>query len=135
MKSTTKSLNLIRTAIVVIGVAGLAARADAAACPHNNGTTATSYYASVMAFSPGTLTTLFVQTTGPNVCNATLSGAANNCFQTWNAGMVVVFKAFWANAAARTGTGAGGCSFMCPGGDCFVDANGLPVELLSFGVE
>lgn len=45
------------------------------------------------------------------------------------------FRAIWASGAARTNDSAGGCSFMCGTGDCRVGMNGLPVELLHFGVE
>ncbi len=41
----------------------------------------------------------------------------------------------WFNLVARTGDATGGCSFMCQNGDCVVRNDGLPVELLSFGVE
>ncbi len=43
------------------------------------------------------------------------------------------WSGMWATAPS---TGSAGCSFMCPGGSCFVRySDGLPVELLQFGVE
>ncbi len=40
----------------------------------------------------------------------------------------------WPSAAARTGDAVGGCIFIAPSGTCRVANDGLPVELLSFGV-
>jgi hypothetical protein len=37
--------------------------------------------------------------------------------------------------AGRTSDPMGGCVFMCASGDCRVGNEGLPVDLLSFGVE
>lgn len=45
------------------------------------------------------------------------------------------FRARWSNLAARTGDSTGGCSFMCGANSCFVGNDGLPVELLGFGVD
>ncbi len=49
----------------------------------------------------------------------------------------VKFGAVWANMTARSDAGsAAGCEFMCGGLTCRVRASdGLPVELLHFGVE
>ncbi len=41
----------------------------------------------------------------------------------------------WPSTTARIGDSTGGCIFKCSSGDCKVDQNGLPVELLHFGVE
>jgi hypothetical protein len=50
---------------------------------------------------------------------------------------VAWFKAQWPSAAARSAAGSNdGCSFMCAATTCFVRAtDGLPVELVGFGVE
>ncbi len=45
------------------------------------------------------------------------------------------FLAGWNSTNARLLDATGGCSFMCTSGDCFVGNDGLPVELLRFGVE
>ncbi len=44
-------------------------------------------------------------------------------------------QAVWPNGAAKAGDESGGCQFNCTGGSCFMGNNGLPVELLQFGVE
>lgn len=62
-------------------------------------------------------------------------GAATNCFRTLSAS-VQHFVAYWPSSAARAGDATGGCVFMClTGGNCRVGNDGLPVELLQFGVE
>ncbi len=64
------------------------------------------------------------------------SGAATGCeavILPW--GDSNKFWAWWPSTAARTGPNPGGCHFECATGDCFVGHDGLPVELLSFGVE
>ncbi len=45
------------------------------------------------------------------------------------------FSAVWPIGTARANDPTGGCSFMCDSGDCRVGNDGLPVELLQFGVE
>jgi len=47
------------------------------------------------------------------------------------------FEARWVSAAARIAAGTmAGCTFMCGAVDCKVQgSDGLPVELLTFGVE
>lgn len=65
------------------------------------------------------------------------SGAATMC------GRVTVatapnaneFNARWANESARIADTMGGCVFMCTSYTCRVGNDGLPVELLGFGVE
>lgn len=64
------------------------------------------------------------------------SGAATMCIgNTAGSPGMNTFIAFWVNTVARTGDATGGCSFMCTSGDCRVGNDGLPVELLDFGVE
>jgi len=64
------------------------------------------------------------------------SGAAIGCIAVTNgAGLLNFFAARWPSAAARTMDTTGGCIFMCTSGDCRVGNDGLPVELLQFGVE
>ncbi len=43
--------------------------------------------------------------------------------------------ATWPDTGIRTMDAVGGCLFMCSTGDCRVGSDGLPVELLHFGVE
>jgi hypothetical protein len=59
-------------------------------------------------------------------------GNANTCFV---GGSGMSLNAIWANMTARDADSTGGCIFMCPSGTCKVGNDGLPVELLSFGVE
>ena len=67
------------------------------------------------------------------------SGAATLCnFKTWSPVSVRNnFVARWPSATARINDTTGGCRFACatPPGGCRVGNDGLPVELLSFGVE
>ena len=58
------------------------------------------------------------------------SGAANVCD---NGGSILLAR--WPSPAARAADSVGGCIFMCTGGDCRVGNDGLPVELLQFGVD
>lgn len=68
--------------------------------------------------------------------NGIPSGAVTGCYrQTNSATMYNDFLAVWPSTAARTMDLSGGCSFMCTSGDCRVANDGLPVELLQFGVE
>ncbi len=64
---------------------------------------------------------------GAAVLCARVTGSSSSSFN--------VLRAQWVSSAARNGDSTGGCSFMCASGDCFVGNNGLPVELLRFGVE
>jgi len=65
------------------------------------------------------------------------SGDATNCnaiTDHHNVG-VNLFGATWPSQSARIMDAVGGCIFMCASGDCRVGNDGLPVELLQFGVE
>ena len=44
-------------------------------------------------------------------------------------------QATWPSFLVRIGDSVGGCSFVCNTGACFVGNDGLPVELLTFGVD
>ncbi len=68
-------------------------------------------------------------------CTAQQLGAVANCQQVRYSNGFVNFIANWPSTAARTGDTTGGCQFNCPGGTCYVRNDGLPVELLQFGVE
>ena len=65
------------------------------------------------------------------------SGAATNCIAITDhhMGGGNLFAATWVSPTARTMDAVGGCIFMCASGDCRVGNDGLPVELLQFGVE
>ncbi len=65
------------------------------------------------------------------------AGAATYCFRHTLApsGPGNQFFVRWPSVTARTMDDTGGCSFMCNTGNCRVGNDGLPVELLSFGVE
>lgn len=65
-------------------------------------------------------------------CVAMVVAPATSCKSTY----VTRKTARWPSSAARIMDSVGGCSFTCAsGGDCFVGNDGLPVELLGFGVE
>lgn len=65
------------------------------------------------------------------------SGDASMCFKVTDnpTSFVNAFFATWPSPTARTSDPNGGCSFMCATGNCRVGNDGLPVELLQFGVE
>ncbi len=64
------------------------------------------------------------------------SGAAISCDRVTTKGSFSNrLQAGWYSQFARTQDAVGGCSFMCTSGDCRVGNDGLPVELLQFGVE
>jgi len=65
------------------------------------------------------------------------SGDATNCSAVTDAAHIEEnhFSATWPSQAARMMDAVGGCIFMCTSGDCRVGNDGLPVELLQFGVE
>jgi hypothetical protein len=64
------------------------------------------------------------------------SGAATGCWARTNMSTTDnSFSALWPNEVARMMDSTGGCIFMCASGDCRVGNDGLPVELLQFGVE
>lgn len=69
--------------------------------------------------------------------NGVLLGNATSCnIQTTLAtSSLNAFLAAWGMTTTRTMDISGGCSFMCASGDCRVGNDGLPVELLRFGVE
>ncbi len=77
----------------------------------------------------------------PTVCTyAAVTGTSKTgvqqkwCHNTVTTGGKHYLKAQWSKRWARTHD-SGGCIFRCPPSQCFVDFIGLPVELLSFGVE
>ncbi len=67
-------------------------------------------------------------------CATQLLGAATQCLAQI-ATLQARLRARWPSAQARLDDSTGGCRFVCPGGTCVVRNDGLPVELLSFGVE
>ncbi len=67
-------------------------------------------------------------------CAGAFKGDATGCSVVVTAPFPLL-RATWPNTMARTEDPTGGCSFMCQNGDCVVRNNGLPVELLHFGVE
>ncbi len=65
-----------------------------------------------------------------------VSGDATSCARLTNsAAWANFFIAKWASTSARTMDTTGGCVFVCNTGTCRVGNDGLPVELLRFGVE
>jgi hypothetical protein len=60
------------------------------------------------------------------------SGAAKSCVYFSNGPYRI---AYWPSLTARIVDTVGGCIFMCTSGDCRVGNDGLPVELLQFGVQ
>ena len=120
---------------LVLGVAVLCAssRSQAAPCP------GTAIYASAnigARLGMGTVTKAFVMT-GANNCVAVPTGTVfKNCNQNYSSSLMQVsFIAAWIGTPTRLADTMGGCHFICPGGDCYVRNNGLPVELLNFGVD
>ncbi len=98
-------------------------------CP---GTLGNGAGASAYRFGSGTATNMFVNS-GTN-CAVLALGAAMTCEQSFVLGGAT-FHAIWDSPTARATDPTGGCRFDCPGGICFVRNNGLPVELLSFGID
>lgn len=117
------------TAGLAVLLLGSASSAWAQACP---GSTVTLSSSLAGRYGTGTVTSMFVSASSS--CSAVPFGAANGCLQ-YGGPMAGRFNAFWPSATARTMDASGGCSFMCPGGTCVVRNDGLPVELLQFGVE
>ena len=81
----------------------------------------------------GTMTLAFVNT-GRN-CTGMPDGAATDCDQASGMGLFIRFRATWPSTTARLADATGGCDFTCPGGQCRVGQNGLPVELLDFYID
>ena len=69
--------------------------------------------------------------------SGTPSGAATHCDrETYHPTASRNFlSAKWPSPNARSMDAVGGCLFMCTSGNCRVGNDGLPVELLEFGVE
>ncbi len=72
---------------------------------------------------------------GAGCAAPTLIGDVDNCTAIKNHPASAQFVARWSNTNERTQDATGGCIFMCDGGTCVVRNDGLPVELLHFGVE
>lgn len=124
---------LLAVSFLLLLVVGLpSARA---ACP--GGLVASTNYVQRTEFGSGSPSSLF-HFVGSG-CTFMLLGAATDCtFSLNGAGTgyhLATLFARWEDTAARLGDAGGGCSFMCGGGDCFLGNDGLPVELLRFGVE
>lgn len=77
----------------------------------------------------------------PGTCSHSAVGtmAPTDCGVRHTHGFIetAAFEARWPSAVARSAAGPyDGCSFMCGATTCFVRAaDGLPVELLTFGVQ
>ncbi len=67
-------------------------------------------------------------------CDSSPAGLADSCLVADTA-FSLMLVAIWASTGERSGDATGGCTFMCQFGDCFVGNDGLPVELMHFGVE
>ncbi len=126
---------------VATGVALLliAPPADALTCPGvTPGDSTAVYINSTQTGAPGTIyafvgagcATAKFGTMQPALCQAH-RGMFTGATVYFTAG----FRAMW-SSGAQTGTTMNGCTFICPGGTCQVrGVDGLPVELLSFGVD
>ncbi len=91
---------------------------------------ATAHYIGMrraIAWNPSVCTTAQVTMSSP-------VGDASSCQVTPS---YLGLRANWLSTAVRTMDPTGGCIFKCSAGakQCKVDRDGLPVELLSFGVE
>ncbi len=80
-------------------------------------------------------------TTGPlkdhigGTCTSGIpTGAASNCVYAITPSFRSL-HATWPMSTIRLADANGGCNFMCQTGNCFVGNDGLPVELLRFGIE
>lgn len=67
-------------------------------------------------------------------CTGMAQGAATGCNVNINTSSAYL-SARWPSASALQGDSTGGCTFNCENGSCFVGNDGLPVELLRFGIE
>ena len=122
------------TLAAAIAIAALAVPAVslAAACP---GTQAGYGASNADRQGNGSGTTATFVGPGFASCMGTPVGAATMCAQINISGFFIDFNAKWPSTAARTMDAVGGCNFTCPGVSCRVGQNGLPVELLTFGVD
>ncbi len=70
-------------------------------------------------------------------CNGLPNGAVQTCKTQRIEGSypLIYLTAKWANTSARVNDSTGGCVFVCDSGTCRVGNDGLPVELMQFGVE
>ena len=127
---------------IVIAAFGIGANLIAAhevaaqACPFGSsggaGVTAEDTFARVKSQDSYVLHD-FIGTAG---CTTQYFGAATGCRALRHgAARAAALFATWPSTGARTMDSTGGCEFMCAGGTCQVLNNGLPVELLEFGVE
>lgn len=117
-------------ALTAIAVFFQAAPAQAQPCPGTQGAPG-GRFASMG--SSGTTTGPLFSLYGTG-CVSAFSGAATGCLKNKTASSVFL-TAQWPSAAARTGDATGGCVFTCQNGSCRIGSDGLPVELLQFGVE
>ncbi len=120
-------------AALLVAVLCIPASALAAACPgypdpYGNYLTAANQTRATM--TPSRPLYAFIGTG----CTHAAMGDATVC-DAVAAGNGAWLFAWWPYTSVRTGDATGGCSFMCQNGDCFVGNDGLPVELLRFGVE
>ncbi len=113
----------------------------AAACPHTMvaNPPPPARFVLVWASAPNTVPGFIG---GPGECTWVYVGgphAPTDCIAYPTYGLSNTTQRFggqWAVATTRTMYPSAGCSFMCPGGDCFLrGTDGLPVELMHFGVE
>ncbi len=125
---------IISTAATLALTLCLHGTAHAAACPGNHGVAnSTAAVTSFIAGGGGPLNQFILPS-----CSSSPVGTGIQCGggPLSDSNPLAVLMAQWPNPTARLADPSGGCSFMCPGGDCFVRGlDGLPVELLGFGVE
>lgn len=125
--SIQRALSRSLAAIAAVGLATLLGAGDAHAQPCPGMSAVGVVHVAYNAGIPSTV----------SCAPGTPVGAAIMCAhaQMFPTTAMNVLIAYWANTAARTMDAAGGCAFMCNTGDCHVGNNGLPVELLVFGLE
>ena len=123
----------LSTLVSSMAVCLLAPPAYSQPCPGMSSTFtgAGAWRSSYVATSPTQPLKAFIGTG----CTAQIIGTKVTACPIFEAPNYAQLQANWASLGARTGDATGGCSFMCQNGDCVVRNDGLPVELLGFGVD
>lgn len=127
-------IRLAVTASFFFMVVGTVTGAQAQVCPGTGG--GTIERVALRVASPATATAFVGSGCAHTAVGVPASAGPSACSVNLNATRHL-FVARWPSLVGRLAAGPDtGCRFVCPGGTCFVRAtDGLPVELLQFGVE